>query len=640
MELPALATYIRKLWGPDSFLMSLLHRLEGGLEAAFYCVAFRIAPHWIARRSLEKTSEELSQAARLLPEISSRIGEKFLHSEQLLEDLTQASAQLLADSQELLGLASGQNQGHAIVDETRTLLAAPLAYLDLWQRDLAGQLDRLAAARGMIRGVLACEEELQRCVLPLRFIQSMFRMESAQLPEGVRQVFSSLTGRIDEIETEVRETLSRQFRTISGTSETIDRVVAKVTALAQQVEQTVLSRRREVSELLSGLTAEIQKNHGRQIQLITNSQEISTQTGRLVVALQVHDIISQKMEHVRSSLSTCVEAIDAMGESLPAADLRDGISRTGGILEIQSAQTASIDQDIRDAEKSLHDATGKINLQAKSLDSDCLLLKEYSQVTGAANGTVEVLFEIIGDIREVTRKAVSAAHEACELIAPMGGVVTGLTGALERLSHEMRLISLNAQIQAVQIGLGTGLEVLSAHTVDVSLETTRLTSEVSVQLERFTSDIQTILSGFQELARTGDAEVEDFQGKASVQEARLHALRDLMLAKLQAVGGAAEHIGRSTADMSSYESMRQEIESSIAGIGETIGRACRACRKLSSGLRVGELHRSQYTMAAERRTHAAVVARLSPGAEGPEARFVPAASVLTADREASAIELF
>jgi hypothetical protein len=395
-----------------------------------------------------------------------------------------------------------------------------------------------------------------------------------------------------------------------------------------------------VADLLTCLTREINKYNGREIQLITNSQEISRQTGRLVVALQAQDIVSQKMEHVRSSLDTCVEAIGGIlrcGDQ--TSDLGKNVSRTRGLLEIQSAQAASIRGDLRDAGKSIENAMGGIHSQAKLLDSDCLLLKEYTQVTGAASGTVEVLFEIIVDIRELIQKAVSAAHEAYELIAPISGVVTGLTGALDRLSHEMRLISLNSQIQAVQIGLGTGLEVLSAHTVDVSLETTRLTSALSGQLERFTFDTQAILSGFQDLAQTGDAAVEDFSGKSSLQEERLHSLRDLMLEKLRVVGETAEHIGLSTGTMSSHPTIGPEIEGALTQIGSAIDGACQEFRKIApsfdhSGLSE-DLRGPRYTVDSERRTHRAVVAQLS---RAPEPTGIE--TTLHADPGARAIELF
>ena len=86
------------------------------------------------------------------------------------------------------------------------------------------------------------------------------------------------------------------------------------------------------------------------------------------------------------------------------------------------------------------------------LDQECLLLQEFKEVSAAADGTIQVLLEMIEDVRRLTATALQVTTESRRQLEPFGALAARLTGSLEQLSYEMRLIALNVEIQAVQIG--------------------------------------------------------------------------------------------------------------------------------------------------------------------------------------------
>jgi len=162
-------------------------------------------------------------------------------------------------------------------------------------------------------------------------------------------------------------------------------------------------------------------------------------------------------------------------------------------------------------------------------ETDRSLEQEFGEAASSASGAIQILLGIAGKIRFMAHSAVTLGEETLARIEPLTKVTTELSDRVDRLSHQMNLVALNAQIQAVRIVAGTGLEVLAAHTATVATEAARLGESIREGLERFQDTL---------LAEAGALAEGNSQGRE--QQAHLNGAVCAREQRLQSVGEAIE----------------------------------------------------------------------------------------------------
>jgi len=264
-----------------------------------------------------------------------------------------------------------------------------------------------------------------------------------------------------------------------------------------------------------------------------------------------------------------------------------------------------------------------------------VFLKEFSEVTASANGTIQILLGIIDEIRGMVGSAIALAAETLKQLHPVHEMTNALSGSVEQVFHRMNLVALNAQIQAVQIGAGTGLEVLAAHTASIASETSKLGVAINDNLEKLRAFLNSEVAGLNELCEAGRIQQTYLEKQGRAHEAELHAERDRILALLQHLGSGVQGV---------CFDARRCAQAAVVGRGEAeglskLGSALEGLAQvLSSGWVRSESERggfdldtSSYTMEAERVNHALAVGHIAAGLEEQRA---------TSGGDAGEIELF
>lgn len=520
----------------------------------------------------------------------------------MIEQFAQASCSLVSESESLLSLASGQEGGQAIVHAVRDLLHNPLEYLSLWRSEMSLHQDILKTCADILSGMLTAEHRLQDTVSPLRHMQTMFKIESARLDEGVRQVFAGLTEKIEFVRDKVRDTFLEQFRIVAQNDVIIRQVWERVRGENARLHTMIASHRSDIESSLQQLEVEIERNMTRDVRLRDVSKSIAEQVRELVVVCQLQDILSQRLQHVCSAL----RSID---RDTPGGDMKL-------ILELQVGQLKSVLADLEGARSSVESAAGHIGQAVSSVDDKCLRLNEFGEVTASATGTVQVLLDTVTNARGLTTTAVESAKESADRIRPIADSATGLIGALETLAIEMHLIALNAQIQAVQIGDKTGLEVLAAHTASISRDTESLVQTVGADVKHLSDQLRNIAGALEKLAREGATHRAVLESVGQEQQERLHAFRDRTLAQLRTVGGLADTLQVRTEDLKRQAGALAALLSPISDVIETVEAAAGELPEAPHGEQ-GDLV-AAYTMASERRVHEQILTNSAAASGGSD----------------------
>ncbi len=562
-------------------------------------------------------ARRLRELANEFPSISQQIDGVYIRSSSTLDPLTKASEELTVQSAELLRLAIGQADGDLVVNGTTDLLAGPFAYLDSWREGVQGYMAELSSCEAILARLEKSQLTLNALVSPLKHIQTMFRIEAARLPEEVRQSFSALTNEIAAVHHAVNETFAGQFRIVAETSKTLQAIRQRISTHADTVQAGLVYRRQRVAETVETLRQELARNGQRETELHLTSDAIGSSTATVVMSLQTHDICTQRMQHVAAAMAQALSLLESRPKR--AREDNQAIQETWCLLMVQAAQVEGIHKLFQDSERSLRSAVEEISSKVIAFEDECLLLKEFKEVTVATNGLVELSLEMIQELDELLRGVIDSSRTFCESLQPLHRMTAGLTDALESLSNKMRLIALNAQVQAVHIGSGTGLEVLAAQTATVSDETSRSAEAVSADTQLLLGAIFGLTASLQAITTRGEAALEQFGTEGSAHRVVLHGLRDRTLQHLQLVGQALDEIGSCTKGLHEDSELRQSTVAPLQELASELRLIAAELRRNMSrqALQATVQFQTQYKMQSERQVHRKVLTDLGLADETP-----------------------
>jgi hypothetical protein len=567
---------------------------------------------------IETSLDLIAAAEAQLRSITGTMEARFLESGIALEDLSRSSHSLADNSAELVRLATGRREAEQLIAGTMSMLAEPLSFLHRYTRQLGDHTASLEQGCALLEELLNFEIDLQAAVAPLRATRTMFRVEASRLPEAEQAAFLGLADQIEILHNQVRDSFGAEFATLEKTRCDMSNLVKNLRQQSDRQRKTLERENTRIGDELEKLNRQIDLNSLGEVQLTARGRMVGNAVSRVVMALQSQDFVAQRTQHLFEG----IVRIQTLGRGL-----KDGLS--GGrpsdladlsaLVEIQGRQAASALSHLTDTAEATAAATAEIFATVDAMDDECVFLKEFNKVTAAANGTIQVLLDIVEEIRTMVASSVRVGMDSLDQILPVNSLTAQLGDCVEKLSHQMNLVALNAQLQAVRTGAGTGLEVLASHTAGVARETSRLGEAIRESFGRLQDFLKIEVASLTELCDSGRVNQAHLEGAGRDHEKSLHATRDEILGRLNQIAedalavrrGAERVAGASKLDdgeAESFETMQRALSDMMAGLSDALS----VLSLEGSSLRMED---AGYTMAAEREHHLIVVGGGSPGME-------------------------
>lgn len=567
------------------------------------------------RENLEKLRSQLA----LLPEhqdqltsTMTEVGRRFSGVGDLLEKMTTAGSQLVSQGQRLLVLASGRNESKTVFESAIDLLYEPLGYMQTCASEFENLLGALETCERQLHAILGLQSSLERTIAPLGYVQTLYKIESAKLPTELAQMFIAVSHDIHRLQDKVASMFRERFTQLKSMHLTLLQIMADLRTVLPQLHRLGNERRQDIDRTLTELQAELKKNETRDLRLSTATRAISNEIGQVVVGLQFHDIITQKTQHLNQSLAESRSLGVHTGQKLNT-QLPENLRRLEQGNRLQSAHLKAIRQDLNEAMSTIASSIQKTITHTHELDENCVALTELNKVTVAPDGMIQVLLDTTSEIREIVTTTLKKSEEIHHQLTPIDTTAHSLTSTMTDLSVTMHLIALNAQIQAIRMGEGTGLEILAARTVEISFATTTFSNEALEKLNAVANVITQITRGFFKLHQLGQSQQQVLQHRGSHIENELHGLRDSSLAALSAVGLHTKSIQTMAHEVLAFcepdagnSTQFDQIANSLHTTGELL-------LGLTSGLDASSSQdesvdwKRRYTMESERQIHAAVL---------------------------------
>lgn len=607
----------------------MLARLGGSAVNAYRRVCCFAGPHGNAKK-LDGAISSVVFNAEGLEGVNRDLEARFLETERSLLQMNDLAGRLLGESEQLLKYVTGQSGGAETLRAGFDVLGAPLDFVEASRARTDRLMETLRHQERQMDAMRRHETALGNAVAPLKYIQTMFRIESARLPADMQGIFLGLTKEIEGLHRRVGEIFGEQFRRLAQSREAIEVLIRRIETQAERHQETAARKRSQVRQTLGDLQSEMNEGEKADMTLVRTSRGISEQVAKIIVAMQFQDIVRQKVEHVREGLSD-------MSNHRPCdirtsgKDFRRNVLYQRDASRLQRNQLRGVLADISGAQAQYVAALGEIRQMAGDLDGECGRLAGFRSVSAAADGMVPALLSAVGDMKELVAAISESLAETHKTLEPLGGLAANLTGVMRELSSHIKLIALNAQIQASQVGTGTGLEILSENT-------TRISDDIYHLNETAASELDLLISGLNAAIRESSAMQEEasqvrdgLNARCSELEARLHAYRESVREVFEAVKATSKTLSSETSkaiDGSDFTALASGRVESVIGSLDSVSEVAAEMLRYSeeadmNGLEVLKHLNRNYTMESERAVHAAALS----GSDGVGTETVPTGSV-------------
>ena len=496
---------------------------------------------------LLRTVSDLRSEIETASSVCHGTADQFLVWGQNLHHLQDLSTKLVGSSETLLSLALGNDAARQMLRDTGHLVSQPLELDGVKQRELGALLDQLNRCADQMKGIRSVEKRMTESLSQLRVIQILFRVEAARLPPESELKFRTLTDEILRLESTVAESSAWRFQELAETRNSILRVTAQIRAGARQRAERTNKLAERLQQSLDNLTRQITDNSMRDVGLNRVSQELAAHVDKLVVGLQIQDIVSQKLGHLHEAIVDLeAECRDAVATG---SDLTPHWNRLLFLAQVHHRQLETIASQLETTEQTVRDEMALIHERASLVDHECILVDGFRDTTEGAIDIVQALLNTMSDCRTLCDEAARDSANCLEFVTPLKAAASDLNQTMLEVAQRIRRVALNAQIESEHLGQETGLSVLAANTAAVSRSTEDMSGEIAAISKELHDNIGHIESQFAQATHEWQALQEQLNIAGGEQESRLHSLRDEMLAELRRLGDAVDQIRTSTEDV-------------------------------------------------------------------------------------------
>jgi hypothetical protein len=474
---------------------------------------------------------------------SKNLEQRFLKTGDVIESFMINSGEIVRNSDKLYHLAIGSERGSSI-DKGMEIVLELLDYINDYAGNIRKLITQAEQCHEFLLPVLEHETKLVRVFKPLKFARALFLLESANLTDDRKDIFVHLANEIAQMHEKVANLSSNEFSKFYDVSVSINRISSQLKLEIDKQLRVVENKRNSIEIYVKDLKSDLEINRNVNVALKNVSSKISLDVQDIITVIQNEDIARQKLRHVVEASDSLIEKLNnwlaGKKDDSTASILADVIIKS----KVQIAQLESIIGDFRKTQTIITERSKTLESKVVLLDRECLALREFRVLTTSAGGIVESLILTLQETLKMVKAGTGEAEKAYQEIKPFSGISSNITTTLKQLSNTLRLIVLNAQLKATQVGKGTGLEVLASSVCTISDEAQGISVQIAGKLGSTATDISNLVESFSQLSKKGHEEENEYREQISQTELDLHGYRNGAIKIMLELGDQADSIAR------------------------------------------------------------------------------------------------
>lgn len=562
--------------------------------------------------------DRLRGSRKQLAEAARTIEREFLEVSGNLENLAQRGEDLLKGSEKLIELSLGKVEGQHLLHEVPALINKPVEFIATFNDEVRSLIKGLTDMDEATSTLLLMQTRLTDAFSPLRIIQVLYRIEAERLAEKDRRVFHALTAEMNRVEARMLRSFEEQFAMLSETRRQLQFAIQQLHVGVLRRDSQFRGKRDTIDQMIERVNHEVKLNEQRESRLTQTSRGLNQEINRVVMAIQHQDIVEQRLAHVEKAMAKLEDLLVDLS-SADRRSRREKLAVIHSLSRLEQEQLQEVRNQFDHALAEIDGGIDKVSHTIKSVDTQCMSLNDFGHVTAAVDGMVQVLLDTLTDVSQLLQDTLTEADKTYEIIRPLGGQAAHLTDTVTSLSLAIKLIALNAQVQAGKLDNARTLEVLSARTSEIADDANHISLEVAGKLEAFSREMDRFVTGFETLRLSGRTEVGELNEQSVSAKDRLHSYRDGTLESLNNVGRMIERLNTLSGRRQNSDGFCGKLHHAIATSSELIESIIAriaaispaGCLNAEAGGALEELM-SSYTMTSERSVHERVIAQANP----------------------------
>lgn len=595
-----------------------VRRLRSDLRAGRTVLQLAIRRTGFQRR-IRPLLQELRTAQIGLSALAEDVERRFLRCGEALRTEASLAAEIAAENRHLLSFDAAVTGGEAALARVAEGIRQKLSLSDHFAREIGKLAATLDRHNDRLAQLVRHQALLERSFAPLSVLRSLFRIESARLAPELRNLFSAVTLDMTRLEDVARECLAEQTRTLADARQRIEATAAQLRERARQQAVESAELQRQVDEALTVLDGELAKARARNALIERALAQIDHEIGSATVSLQYQDITRQKMAHTDAALDDLVHGLEIRPER---AHFDEHVGTQRLRCELQVLQLTATRTELENATHSVDAGLRGILGQLQHIERESLSRSDLDDVVRAMDAAVDQAAQVNRRAADAIEQALAGLGDSIAATRQLAANTAEATTSIGRLAFDIRLMGLNAEIQAVQVHHG-GLEVLSGAAATVSMEAIAASNALEEELGRATFELHRIL----EASGVFHAATRDQHRALQAEQERLAGALDAEhaanRAALRRLGSLLARLREDTDTLLSAVTLSHAttaaLDDAVACLGRVVGVCEAACAQpagdRSRGLLSAEAGR--YTMESERAVHTGLVRAEQSGAAAP-----------------------
>jgi hypothetical protein len=564
----------------------------------------------------------------------------FLETGRTLQSVYSDTADLIRYIQETIGEVMGDGNEN-ILSRAGDLAKQAEAALALRQQRVASNLTQIREVADHLGALYQSCDHLGRIAMNLRVVGLNIGVESTRSAEG-REMFGVVSKEILQLSKNV-DALANRIRE-DATAATTEQIQAFETISSGLQGFSALTD--EASAVTSSAVNDVENGVGIFLKAFETAdarfRQISSRVGDIVMGLQFHDNMRQRVEHITDALDDSGRIFRGRPQQQDRAEpeterddpdsdalYKSVLGRACSVVALQKIQLADVVGEINRVYRESTEAFGEIAGEIEEMGSIISHVDEDIHGTGEnadasrdpltkLAGALTGLNELLGQGDELGRRI----EESVERTSMIGRRFSAHLNDVDAIGFDTKIKALNAIVKAGHMSeAGRTLEVLAQEMNRLSEQTNGFVAEVETTLRdvgNFGSRIQAVAGDDGNGKYDGDGDISGILAEGIEGIVRMRGLMDARVEKASLKADALRGVvDLALSDLEFLTSLRDEMSGYLATLDDVNSRLIPLAGKWKTDGDAGvDPMAGRYTMQRERALHESVFSQQNHPMDG------------------------
>jgi len=395
-----------------------------------------------------------------------------------LQSISHETSALTETVKQFAQRLNSDGKNNSSLDGVKQLIVDVAQSLQRDHQGIENDLQHVGSLRHSLSDVRSMYEIMDTISSSFRVVRINIQIQcntnaiSDNLFQGLVEDITSLSQRMDRIARQISKDLFASERNMSSLNITVSENLGEIKQVSELAETSITKAFKEIERLIQSAMVMMEEAG-------VKSRTISGKVGEVVVSLQFHDSMSQRLEEIGRGIDNACELLRCNGEKLTPGHLGTAFL----ILDVHFRQLekliselGSVRSIIEQSFEDLGKEVGKLSSVVKSFHGKGIDQKDFISHSSSLQQDIPLLLELFSRGSQMKKKIHASAVETQGISSRMGLFAE----EMQDIQGETKLQAVNTIIMACSLGdKGKTIEVLAKEISTLSDQTSLLTDDVT-----------------------------------------------------------------------------------------------------------------------------------------------------------------